>query len=120
VKKVVTLESLRVPFITDGKLRILSFGSRDLVFKPDLSVVPEPDVCKNSGITVVQTEYQHIDMSDRGPDHVKTMIVAMLNEFLDDDKTHGVIKKFVPEMIEPNSVPEMTEPHATIEISAPG
>jgi hypothetical protein len=120
VKNVVTLDSLLVPFITDGKLRILSFRSRDLVFKPDLGVVPEPDVRKKSGITVVQTGYQHIDMSDRGPDHVKTMIVAMLNEFLDNDNAHEVIKQFVPEMIEPNPVPEMTEPDATIEISAPG
>lgn len=120
VKKVVTLDSLRVPFVTDGKLRILSFRSRDPVFKADPGVVPDPDVSETSGITVVQTEYQHIDMSDRGPDHVKAMIVAMLNEFLDDDNSDAPINKVVPEMIEPSPVPEMTEPDAAIEISVRG
>jgi len=35
VKKVVTLDNLRVPFMTDGKIKILSFRSKDPVFKPD-------------------------------------------------------------------------------------
>src|SRR5260370_29921400 len=33
VKKVVTLDNLRVPFMTDGKFKILSFRSKDPVFK---------------------------------------------------------------------------------------
>ena len=45
VKKVVTLDNLRVPFITDGKIRILSFRSRDPVFKADPGVVPDDDIC---------------------------------------------------------------------------
>jgi hypothetical protein len=87
VKKVVTLDNLRVPFITDGKFRILSFRSRDPVFKADPGVVPNDDICKKAGITVVQTGYQHTDMSDRGPDEVKTSIQAVLDRFLDDDSS---------------------------------
>ena len=29
IKKVVTLDNLRVPFLTDGKFKILSFRSKD-------------------------------------------------------------------------------------------
>jgi hypothetical protein len=87
VKKVVTLDNLRVPFMTDGKFRILSFRSRDPVFKADPGVVPNDDTCKKAGITVVQTGYQHTDMSDRGPDEVKTSIQAVLDRFLDDDSS---------------------------------
>ena len=38
IKKVVTLDNLRVPFMTDGKFKILSFRSHDPVFKPDPGV----------------------------------------------------------------------------------
>src|SRR5215467_3785605 len=34
VRKVVTLDNLRVPFVTAGKFKILSFRSHDPVFKP--------------------------------------------------------------------------------------
>src|SRR5450432_892794 len=74
VKKVVTLDNLRVPFMTDGKFKILSFRSKDPVFKADPGVVPDDDVCEKSGITVVNTGFQHNDLSDRGPDDVKTSI----------------------------------------------
>ena len=83
IKKVVTLDNLRVPFITDGKFKILSFRSKDPVFKADPGVVPDNDLCEKSGITVVQTGYQHTDMSDRGPDDVKSTIEGMLHKFLD-------------------------------------
>src|SRR5260370_38845534 len=68
IKKVVTLDNLRVPFMTDGRFKILSFRSKDSVFKPDPGVVPNEEVCEKSGITVVQTAYQHTDMTDRAPD----------------------------------------------------
>ncbi len=61
IKKVVTLDNLRVPFMTDGKFKILSFRSKDPVFKPDPGVVPDEAICEKSGITVVQTAYQHND-----------------------------------------------------------
>ena len=57
----------------------------------------------------MQTEYRHADMSDRGPDLAKTMILEG-HKFLDDDTTLTPIKRPVAEMIEPDPVPEITEP----------
>ena len=68
IKKVVTLDNLRVPFMTDGKFKILSFRSKDTQFKPDPGVVPDAEQCEKSGITVVDTGFQHNDMRDTGPD----------------------------------------------------
>jgi hypothetical protein len=84
VKKVVTLDNLRVPFMTDGKFKILSFRSKDPVFKADPGVIPDDDVCEKSGITVVNTGFQHNDMRDTGPDTAKTSIQTMLDKFLND------------------------------------
>jgi hypothetical protein len=85
IKKVVTLDNLRVPFMTDGKFKILSFRSKDPVFKPDPGVVPNDEICEQAGITVVRTDFQHNDMRDTGPDEAKTSIQGMLDKFLDDD-----------------------------------
>jgi hypothetical protein len=85
VKKIVTLDNLRVPFITDGRFKILSFRSKDPNFKADPGVVPNDDQCEEAGITVVKTGYQHTDMSDRGPEKVKESIQNTLNKFLSDD-----------------------------------
>jgi hypothetical protein len=85
IKKVVTLDNLRVPFMTDGKFKILSFRSKDPVFKADPGVVPDDDVCEKAGITVVRTGFQHNDMRDTGPDEAKASIQGMLDKFLDDD-----------------------------------
>jgi hypothetical protein len=84
VKKVVTLDNLRVPFVTDSRFKILSFRSKDSEFKPDPGVVPDTDTCEQMGITVVNTGYQHTDMSDRGPEDVKSSIQGTLDKFLDD------------------------------------
>lgn len=85
IKKVVTLDNLRVPFLTDGRFKILSFRSKDSQFKPDPGVVPDQELCEKSGITVVQTGFQHNDMRDTGPDEAKASIQNMLDRFLDDD-----------------------------------
>ncbi len=87
VKKIVTLDNLRVPFLTDGKFKILSFRSKDPVFKTDPGVIPDDDTCEQSGITVVQTGFQHTDMSDRGPENVKESIQGVLDKFLADDSS---------------------------------
>src|SRR5437763_8891372 len=84
VKKVVTLDNLRVPFITDGKFKILSFRSKDPQFKTDPGVIPDPALCEKAGITVVQTGFQHNDMRDTGPDSAKSSIQDMLDKFLRD------------------------------------
>jgi hypothetical protein len=86
VKKVVTLDNLRVPFVTDGKVKILSFRSHDPVFKTDPGVIPDDETCAKAGITVVRTEYQHNDLSDRGPDTVKESIESKVQQFLDEDE----------------------------------
>jgi hypothetical protein len=102
IKKVVTLDNLRVPFMTDGKFKILSFRSKDPVFKTDPGVIPDDELCEKSGIQVVQTGFQHNDLSDRGPDDVKSTIQGMVDKFLDDDSPLKPVETKVP--------PAMTEP----------
>src|SRR3954463_13269326 len=85
VKNVVTLDNLRVPFVTNGRFKILSFRSKDPVFKTDPGVIPPEEVREKSGIEVVQTSFQHNDMRDTGPDDAKASIQGMLDKFLDDD-----------------------------------
>jgi pimeloyl-ACP methyl ester carboxylesterase len=104
IKKVVTLDNLRVPFMTDGKFKILSFRSHDPVFKADPGVIPDDEACANAGITVVRTEFQHNDLSDRGPDHVKAHIQAMLHKFLDDDIAAGTVQPDTPAATEPELI----------------
>src|ERR1700757_620225 len=83
VRKVVTLDNLRVPFSTAGKFKILSFRSSDPQFKADPGVVPSSDECEKDGITVVNTKFQHNDMRDTGSEEAKTSIQGMLDKFLD-------------------------------------
>jgi pimeloyl-ACP methyl ester carboxylesterase len=90
IKKVVTLDNLRVPFLTDAKFKILSFRSKDNQFKPDPGVVPDAEECEKSGITVVDTGFQHNDMRDTGPDAAKSTIQGMLDRFLADDSSSAV------------------------------
>jgi pimeloyl-ACP methyl ester carboxylesterase len=104
IKKVVTLDNLRVPFMTDGKFKILSFRSKDPVFKPDPGVVPDDTTCEKSGITVVQTGYQHNWMSDRGPDEAKANIEGMLDKFLEDDSPLKPVLTDMPKITEPGPV----------------
>src|SRR6202045_2194733 len=105
IKTVVTLDNLRVPFMTDGRFKILSFRSKDPQFKTDPGVIPPEGVREKSGITVVQTGSQHTDMSDRGPDDVKSTIQGMLDKFLDDDSPLKPVEtKTPPEMTEPGPV----------------
>jgi len=49
IKKIVTLDNLRVPFMTDGRFKILSFRSKDPQFKPDPGVIPAAEVCEKAG-----------------------------------------------------------------------
>jgi hypothetical protein len=96
IKEVVTLDNLRVPFMTDGRFKILSFRSKDPQFKTDPGVIPPKGVREKSGITVVQTGYQHTDMSDRGSDDVKSTIQGVLDKFLDDDSPLRPIETKAP------------------------
>jgi len=85
VKRVVTLDNLRVPFLTQAKFKILSFRSKDPHFVPDPGVVPDDAECAKAGIEVVKTGFQHTDMTDRGPEHVKTTIQDTLDRFLSNE-----------------------------------
>src|ERR1700720_1954418 len=96
IKKVVTLDNLRVPFMTDGRFKILSFRSKDPRFKTDPGVIPPEEVREKSGITVVQTAFQHNEMRDTGPDGTKASIQGMLDKFLDDDSPLRPIETKAP------------------------
>lgn len=85
VTKVVTLDNLRVPFVTDGRFKILSFRSKDPMFKTDPGVLPDEDRAKAAGIDIIKTNAQHTQMSDRGPDSVKMSIQSELDNFLNSD-----------------------------------
>jgi hypothetical protein len=111
IKKVVTLDNLRVPFMTDGKFKILSFRSRDPVFKPDPGVVPDDEICQKAGITVIRTAYQHNELSDRGSNEVKASIQAMLDKFLSEDDD-------TPAAPAGTKAPAMTEPERAQVVSA--
>jgi hypothetical protein len=106
IKKVVTLDNLRVPFTTDGKFKILSFRSKDPVFKPDPGVVPDDEACEKAGITVVNTGFQHNDMRDTGPDEAKTSIQNMLDKFLSDTSENDLapVETTTPKITEPGPV----------------
>jgi hypothetical protein len=82
VSKVITLDNLRVPFVLNDKMKILSFRSTDPNFKTDPGVLPTPQQAKTDGIDIVKTQFQHTDMSDRGPDAVKETIQSTLDHFL--------------------------------------
>jgi hypothetical protein len=105
VKKVVTLDNLRVPFVTDGKVKILSFRSKDPVFKADPGVVPDDEICEKAGIKVVRTEFQHNELSDRGPDRVKSAIQATVERFLAEDEgsTMPLLAASVPPLPAPGA-----------------
>ena len=107
IKKVVTLDNLRVPFLTEGKFKILSFRSRDNQFKPDPGVVPDAEECEKAGITVVDTGFQHNDMRDTGPDVAKNSIQSMLDKFREAESAIAPVdtRKTVPKVLtEPGPV----------------
>ena len=105
VKKVVTLDNLRVPFVTDGKIKILSFRSKDPQFKTDPGVIPDDETCAKAGIQVVRTEFQHNDLSDRGSDQVKGFIGNKVDDFLDE----------LGEDDSPFNLPRLAKPRPTID-----
>jgi len=99
VSKVITLDNLRVPFVLNDKLKILSFRSKDPNFKTDPGVLPTEQQAKADGINIVNTKFQHTDMSDRGPDAVKETIQAALDHFLGDSDTRELAPADSDELI---------------------
>ncbi len=107
IKKLVTLDNLRVPFMTEGKFKILSFRSTDPdpAFKTDPGVLPDEEVREKAGITVVHTGFQHNDMRDTGPDEAKASIQDMLDRFLvDESPLKPVETKTPPALTDPGPV----------------
>jgi hypothetical protein len=90
VSKVITLDNLRVPFVLDERMKILSFRSSDPNFRTDPGVLPTPQRAKADGIDIVKTPFQHAEMSDRGPDAVKEKIQATLDKFLGKSSTSDI------------------------------
>src|SRR3984957_15788622 len=87
VSKVITLDNLRVPFVLNNKMKILSFRSTDPNFKTDPGALPTPEQAKAEGIDIVKTPFQHTWMSDRGPEDAREQIQATLEKFLGDSTT---------------------------------
>jgi hypothetical protein len=106
IKKVVTLDNLRVPFVTSGKFKILSFRSKDPQFKADPGVVPSEEECEKDGITVVKTTFQHNDMRDTGSEEAKASIQGMLDKFLADTDNDDIkpVQTSGPKTIDPKTV----------------
>jgi dienelactone hydrolase len=85
VSKVITLDNLRVPFVLNKHMKILSFRSSDPNFKTDPGVLPAPQEANGDDIDIVKTQFQHTWMSDRGPDSAKEKIQSTLDQFLVKD-----------------------------------
>ncbi len=99
VSKVITLDNLRVPFVLNDKLKILSFRSKDPNFKTDPGVLPTAQQARADGIDIVNTKFQHTDMSDRGPEAVKERIQATLDHFLSDSASSELAPANTTELI---------------------
>jgi hypothetical protein len=96
-KRVVTLDNLRVPFVTNGRFKILSFRSKDPIFKTDPGVIPPEDVRKQAGIDIIQTGFRHNDMRDTGPDQARESIQAALDNFIEDESPLKSVEPRAPQ-----------------------
>jgi hypothetical protein len=97
------LDNLRVPLLSDGKFKILSFRSKDPVFKTDPGVIPSDEQRESAGITVVQTPFHHDDMRDTGPVDAKNSIEIMLDKFLTNADSE-VTRSAPPQILDPGPV----------------
>src|SRR6202790_3773100 len=106
VSKVITLDNLRVPFVLSNKLKILSFRSKDPNFRTDPGVLPTAQQAQAEGVDIVNTQFQHTWMSDRGPDSAKERIQATLDEFLGN----GSASDLAPANTHKRAVPNAAAP----------
>jgi predicted esterase len=111
VQRVVTLDNLRVPFMTEGRFKILSFRSNDPVFKTDPGVIPNQEVRETAGITVVNTDFQHNDMRDTGSDNAKASIQEMLDKFLQENSSLRPVETQTPVMTDAGPVAPYAPAH---------
>jgi hypothetical protein len=81
VARILTMDNLRVPLLlTASSPAIMSIRSYD--WKPDPGVVPDDEKCQEAGIEIVSTGFQHVQMSDRGPEGVKETLAKEIKRFL--------------------------------------
>lgn len=75
VEKVISLDSLRMPFPIKNHVPILSLRANDT--KADKGVIPE------SGAMIIELKNaKHIDMYDSGPEEIKREIMFLIDMFL--------------------------------------
>jgi hypothetical protein len=92
-------------FVTDGKLKIPFFGSKDPQFKTDPNVVPPEGVREKSETEVIQTGFRHNDMRDTGPNEAKASIQRVLEKFLEEDSPlRPAEMKAAPDLTDPGPV----------------
>ena len=75
VEKVISLDSLRMPFPTKDHVPILSLRANDT--KADKGVIPE-----GGAIIIELKNAKHIDMYDSGPEEIKREIIFLIDMFL--------------------------------------
>ena len=76
VSKIISLDSLRVPFPTKNHIPILSFRAKDT--QPDKGVLPETDT------TIIDlVDAAHAEMSDRGPRRVQNKVEQVISDFFE-------------------------------------
>ncbi|MBU6461190.1 MAG: alpha/beta hydrolase [Bradyrhizobium sp.] len=123
VTKVVTLDNLRVPFVLNNKMKILSFRSHDPNFKTDPGVLPTTQQALKDGIDIIKTPFQHTEMSDRGPDSVKEKIQATLDRFLGGSSSSELSPKNTDQPLvssPPSPAPSAPAPTAPVVSNPPG
>jgi hypothetical protein len=122
VTKVVTLDNLRVPFVLNNKVKILSFRSKDPNFKTDPGVLPNAQQAVKDGVDIIKTPFQHTEMSDRGPDSVKEKIQGTLDRFLGGKNSRELSPNNTdqPLVSNPPSDPSAPAPAAPVVSNPPG
>ena len=81
VEKIVSLDSLRMPFPRTGKIPILSLRGNDT--KADKGVLPPEELLKQLAIRIIPLpEAKHIDLCDRSSEVIRQKINDLILKFL--------------------------------------
>ena len=81
VKKLISLDSLRMPFPQSGISPILSLQANDT--QADKGVLPSNEEAKHLGIVIIKLESaKHIDLCDRGNNKIRQKVNQLVLKFL--------------------------------------
>ena len=81
VEKIISLDSLRMPFPRTGRIPILSLRGNDT--KADEGVLPSEELLNQLAITIIPLpEAKHIDLCDRGSEVTQQEINKFILKFL--------------------------------------